>query len=67
MEKIKAAVVGSTGYAGEELVRILSNHKNVELKFLTSRSYKGQNFQDVYSNFNKGKIFKMFILTLTKF
>lgn len=53
MEKIKAAVVGSTGYAGEELVRILSNHKNVELKFLTSRSYKGQNFQDVYANFNK--------------
>ena len=53
LEKIKAAVVGSTGYAGEELVRILSNHKNVELKFLTSRSYKGQNFQDVYSNFNK--------------
>ncbi len=50
--KIKAAVIGSTGYAGEETVRILAGHKNVELKYLTSRTYAGQKYCDVYPNFN---------------
>ena len=52
MNKIKAAIIGSTGYVGEELARILANHDNVELKYLTSKSYTGQQYSDVYQNFN---------------
>ncbi|MFA9397417.1 MAG: N-acetyl-gamma-glutamyl-phosphate reductase [Clostridiaceae bacterium] len=50
---IKVAVVGSTGYAGEELVRILFNHPKVELKYLISHSYAGKSFAEIYPNFNK--------------
>lgn len=48
---IKAAVLGATGYAGIELVRILSQHKDVSLEFLGSKSFKGQKISDVYQNF----------------
>ena len=51
--KIKAAIIGSSGYAGEELTRILANHSFVEIKYLTSKSYLGQNYSDIYQNFNK--------------
>ena len=37
-QKIKVAVLGSTGYVGLELINILSNHKNVLIKFLGSDS-----------------------------
>lgn len=47
---IKAGIVGATGYAGAELVKILSMHPDVELVFLGSRGYAGQNFADVYRN-----------------
>lgn len=52
MNKIKAAIVGSTGYAGQELTRLLYNHKNVEIKYLTSKSYTGEKYADIYQNFN---------------
>ena len=29
---IKAGIIGSTGYAGQEIVRILLGHKDVEIK-----------------------------------
>ena len=45
---IKAAVVGATGYAGAELVRILCGHPNVRLSLLTSRQYAGKPFEDIY-------------------
>ena len=48
---VKAAVIGATGYAGSELVRILSSHKNVELAYLASHSYQGKKFSDVYPAF----------------
>jgi N-acetyl-gamma-glutamyl-phosphate reductase len=44
----KAAVIGSTGYAGAELVRILSGHPETELTMITSRQYAGQLFSDVF-------------------
>ena len=31
-EMIRAGIIGSTGYAGQELVRILLGHKDVEIK-----------------------------------
>lgn len=45
---VKVAVVGATGYAGAELVRILSGHPEVELSMITSRQYVGVSFADVY-------------------
>lgn len=48
---IKVGIIGSTGYAGGELVRILMNHKEVEIKWYGSRSYVDQKYSDVYRNF----------------
>lgn len=47
---IKAAVLGATGYAGTELVRLLTNHPEVSLEVLGSQSFDGQNISDVYQN-----------------
>ncbi|MDR1017587.1 MAG: N-acetyl-gamma-glutamyl-phosphate reductase [Lachnospiraceae bacterium] len=48
---IKAGVIGATGYAGEELVRILYSHPMVEIKYLGTKSYEGERFSKVYGNF----------------
>lgn len=45
---IKAGIIGATGYAGQQLVWILNNHKEVELEFISSHS-------------NTGKIWEMYI------
>ena len=47
---IKAGIIGATGYAGAELVRILNGHKEVEIVWYGSRSYVDQNYADVYRN-----------------
>ncbi len=47
---IKAGIIGSTGYAGAELVRILYNHKDVEIVWYGSRSYAGQPYGGIYRN-----------------
>ncbi len=44
----RVAVVGATGYAGAELVRILAGHPETELTILTSRQYAGVRFDQVY-------------------
>ena len=50
MKKIKAAVIGATGYAGIELVRLLLGHPYVDLCGVSSVSYEGQPICDVYPN-----------------
>lgn len=47
---IKVGIIGSTGYAGGELVRILMQHKEAEVKWYGSRSYIDQKYADVYQN-----------------
>lgn len=47
---IKAGIIGATGYAGGELVRLLLGHKNVEIKWYGSRSYIDKKYADVYQN-----------------
>ncbi len=44
----KVAVVGASGYSGEELVRLLMRHPSVELVALTSRQQAGQRLDAVY-------------------
>ncbi|MGD9248319.1 MAG: N-acetyl-gamma-glutamyl-phosphate reductase, partial [Desulfobacteraceae bacterium] len=45
---IRAGVVGATGYAGAELIRILSGHPEVEITCITSRQYAGDRFDTIY-------------------
>ena len=47
---IKAGIIGATGYAGGELVRILMGHKDVEIKWFGSRSYIDKKYYEVYRN-----------------
>ena len=47
---IKVGIIGSTGYAGSELVRILLGHKEVEIKWYGSRSYIDKKYYEVYQN-----------------
>ena len=50
---VKVGIIGATGYAGNELVRILLGHKDVEIVWLGSKSYIYQNYLDVYRNMFK--------------
>ena len=47
---IKAGIIGSTGYAGQELVRILTQHKDAEVVWYGSRSYIDQKYYEVFRN-----------------
>ncbi len=47
---VKVGIIGSTGYAGQELVRILLAHKDAEIVWYGSRSYIDKNYSDVYGN-----------------
>ena len=47
---IKAGIIGSTGYAGAELVRLLAGHPDVRVEWYGSRSYIDQKYADVYRN-----------------
>lgn len=45
---IKAGIIGATGYAGVELVRILSRHPQAEVAAISSVSFEGQPLSAVY-------------------
>src|ERR1043166_6230544 len=45
------AIVGASGYSGEELVRLLLSHPEVELTAVTSRQYAGQSVDQVFPRF----------------
>ncbi len=47
---VKVGIIGSTGYAGQELVRILLGHKDVEIVWYGSRSYIDKNYSEVFGN-----------------
>lgn len=48
---IKVSVVGATGYAGMELVRLLYSHPQVDLVHLVSQSFAEQPISSIYPNF----------------
>ena len=48
MNKIKVAVIGASGYAGLELVRLLVRHPGCELAALTSLEYPGRPFSQIF-------------------
>ncbi|MGN6553516.1 MAG: N-acetyl-gamma-glutamyl-phosphate reductase [Verrucomicrobiota bacterium] len=47
----KVAIVGTSGYSGEELVRLLLNHPHAELVAVTSRQYAGQTLAQIFPKF----------------
>jgi N-acetyl-gamma-glutamyl-phosphate reductase len=48
---MKAGVIGATGYAGAEIVRLLSGHSRVDGLILSSVSFEGGRIEEVYPNF----------------
>jgi N-acetyl-gamma-glutamyl-phosphate reductase len=51
MQTKKVAIVGGSGYSGEELVRLLLNHPHAELVAVTSRQSAGQTLASVFPKF----------------
>src|SRR5216683_1474605 len=47
----KVAIVGASGYSGEELVRLLLAHPQAELSAVTSRQYAGQTVAQIFPKF----------------
>lgn len=45
---VRVGIIGATGYAGAELVRILCGHPDVDLSILTSRQYAGVKFDEIF-------------------
>ena len=50
---VKVGIIGATGYAGNELVRLLMGHRDVEIKWYGSRSYIDKKYAEVYQNMFK--------------
>lgn len=49
--KIKAGIIGATGYAGAELLRLLLSHGNVEIAAISSVSFEGREIGEIYPAF----------------
>lgn len=47
---VKVGIIGATGYAGNELVRLLLGHKDAQIVWYGSRSYIDEKYADVYRN-----------------
>ncbi len=47
---VKVGIIGATGYAGNEIVRLLMGHKDVEIMWYGSRSYIDKKYAEVYQN-----------------
>lgn len=48
---IRIGIIGATGYTGRELVRILLRHSRVKIAAITSETYTGKAFSDIYPEF----------------
>ncbi len=62
MKSMRVAIVGASGYSGEELLRLLLRHPHVEIACVTSRQYAGKPLTEVHRQFEgwpkaKGVIF----------
>ena len=55
---IKATIIGGSGYAGGELLRLLLSHPEIELAQVTSRSHLGEYVYQVHPNLRKRTMLK---------
>ena len=53
---IKAGIVGATGYGGCELVRFLLTHKEVEIKWVSSRTYTDEEYSSIFGGYFRPKV-----------
>jgi N-acetyl-gamma-glutamyl-phosphate reductase len=53
MKQTKVAIIGASGYTGEELIRYLLRHPNVEITCVTSRQHAGKTIGEVYPRFRQ--------------
>jgi len=60
MKKTDVAIVGASGYSGQELVRLLVRHPRVNVACFTSRQYAGRPVADVFPRF-RGQVTATFI------
>ena len=56
MSKVKVAIVGASGYSGEELLRLLLRHRSAEIVCVTSRQYDGQPVGTVFPRFLEARL-----------
>lgn len=49
---IKAGILGSTGYAGQQILWLLHNHSNVEVQFVSSHNYTKIPYNQIYHNYH---------------
>jgi N-acetyl-gamma-glutamyl-phosphate reductase len=52
VKTVKVAIVGASGYAGEDLVRLLLGHPQADLVAVTSRQYAGQTLAQIFPKFS---------------
>ena len=50
VQKIRASVVGASGYGGAETVRLLATHPQVEIAHITAETQQGQVMSQLYPN-----------------
>jgi N-acetyl-gamma-glutamyl-phosphate reductase len=50
---MKVSIIGATGYAGEELLRILAGHPAAEIAYITSESQTGESIDNIYPHFTR--------------
>jgi N-acetyl-gamma-glutamyl-phosphate reductase len=55
-KKIKASIIGASGYTGAELVRLLIHHPNVEIVSLIAERSAGHDIEEVYSHFRDAEL-----------
>jgi len=53
---IKAGIIGASGYAGYELIKILKKHPKADLKILNSRTYAGKMVKSAYKDCKDSKL-----------
>ena len=46
----KIGIVGATGYTGVELLRLLANHPEVDIRYVTSREHAGSRVDAMFPN-----------------
>ncbi len=50
---VKVGIIGASGYSGEELIRLLLNHNQCEIEFITSRQYDGLHIGEIFPRFSE--------------
>ena len=59
MPKLNALIAGSTGYIGVQLIKLLVNHKHINIKYLCGNSSVGKNISFYDKNLSKYKLPKI--------